>query len=180
MSQAHPVHLSQRRKMLLTIAAIAAPAILACQGFSDTVAFRNGTQSPLTVTIEIEGDFLAYVCDGGGPNAQRYDGSITVDIEPETRMCIEGPLIEPPEDETYDARELVIRVEAQRDGEVCLDAEGAEIQDQFVVDGFFKTMTISNDQCPGDETDETSEEEESDEEVVEEDEVAQEDMWFEF
>ena len=179
MSQTHHVHLSHRRKVLLTIAAIAAPTILACQGFSDTVAFRNGTQSALTVTVEIEGDVLAYVCDGGGPNAQRFDGTVTMDLEPETRMCLEGPLIESP-DETYDARDIVIRVEAQRDGEVCLNAEGTEIHDQFMVDGFYKTMTISNEQCPGDETAETSEEEGEQDEVVEEDEAAQEEMWFEF
>lgn len=118
----------------------------ACQ-FSDIVAFRNSTESTLTLRAEVTDQFHYYNCDGDGSDLVTFEEQIAFEIPPEIRMCLEGPIHDPKD--TYNIQDLIVVVEIARGSSVCVTLDGENMGDNFVTEGFHRTLVIDDDNCPG-------------------------------
>lgn len=123
--------------------ALAGAALLSgCIESAETFAIRNDTATPLTATVDLDGDFRAYDCANNGTSETAVSGPTTLTIAPGRRLCLRGPV-----DSGTDAVEAVRKLTIARGEVVCVEGDSASLRTRFEAEQPLPTLNVREADC---------------------------------
>ena len=122
---------------------VGAALVSGCIETNETLAIRNDTTTPLTATVDLQGDFEAYDCaDESGRATTSVSGPTALTIAPGRRLCLRAPASGG--DEVIDA---VHRLTVARGEVVCVEGDSDSLRKLITDEVPLPTLRVVEADC---------------------------------